>query len=118
MSTKIPHPLCLAFSKGFPPIPIPIPFPRKLSASLHVPTTVAFAAPGIHHAARVLLGQLHQELHNKLESESLTTLTVQPAATADATADPLNGVFGVRGRCNLHGMVKAILIFGVEIYNF
>eukprot|EP00435_Cladocopium_sp_Y103_P025773 s361_g6.t1 len=51
---------------------------RKLSASLHVPTTVAFAAPGIHHAARVLLGQLHQELHNKLEDESLTTLTVKP----------------------------------------
>jgi hypothetical protein len=60
-----------------------------LSAALHVPTTVAFAAPGIHHAARVLLGQLHQELHNKLESESLTTLTVQRLQRLT-----LNGVTG------------------------
>ena len=76
-----------------------------------MPTTVAFAAPGIHHAARVLLGQLHQELHNKLDSESLTTLNGATLATADP---PVLGS-GVDVK---HGMVKAILIFGVEIYQF
>lgn len=49
---------------------------RKLSSSLKVPLTVAFSAPGVHHAARVLLGKLGGELHDKLEQESMTTITV------------------------------------------
>lgn len=50
----------------------------KLSSSLKVPLTVAFSAPGVHHAARVLLGKLGGEFHDKLEQESMTTITVKP----------------------------------------
>ena len=51
-------------------------FPTPLGSDFETPLTVAFSAPGISHAARVLFGQLSQELQRKLEDDRLRTLTV------------------------------------------
>eukprot|EP00913_Durusdinium_trenchii_P029566 g27713.t1 len=50
----------------------------KLSAYAASPLTLAFSAPGIAHAARVMFGELPRALHDKLEEDEMSTLTVKP----------------------------------------
>ena len=47
-----------------------------LGAYAASPLTLAFSAPGIAHAARVMFGELPRALHDKLEEDEMSTLTV------------------------------------------